>query len=167
MLKEPVFKGLVSRVAASPFKQQLVLLQEDITRENTQSPPSSAAYRGPGHQRDIPATLSGQQKPQRSQESALCTHEHWQWGAARATLHTHQLRAIPREAEKSFISSMSLSCQRSHPSFEMFRSQSCIIALNLQRGCVRYRALCVQTRVFGPLYPQTLPHALAASVRGH
>lgn len=32
MLKEPVFKGLVSRIAASPFKEQLVLLQEDSTR---------------------------------------------------------------------------------------------------------------------------------------
>lgn len=41
MLKEPVFEGLVSRVAASPFKEQLVLLQEDITRRCTQTPKPS------------------------------------------------------------------------------------------------------------------------------
>lgn len=54
MLKEPVFKGLVSRVAASPFKQQLVLLQEDITRGCTQTPVPSAARLGPVHQTPQP-----------------------------------------------------------------------------------------------------------------
>lgn len=65
MLKEPVFKGLVSRVAASPFKQQLVLLQEDITRGYTQTPPSSAAFLGLVHQTDTPATMPGQQRTQK------------------------------------------------------------------------------------------------------
>lgn len=132
MLKEPVFKGLVSGVAASPFKEQLVLLQEDITGGCTQTPKASklSSIWGPCAS-DTPATTSGQQR-HRKVKTLPCAYIHWQGDAVKAALHTHRLKASPRRAEKAFISSVSLSSQRFYPFSEMYSSQSYIVAFTLQ-----------------------------------
>lgn len=140
--------GLLPAPSNSSLYSCRKTLQEDISKP--QSPPSSAAFGSPMHQIDAPATTSGQQRTQRSQDSALCTHECWQQDDAEAALHPHRLKAMPRKAEKAFISSVSLSSQRFYPFSQMCSSQSHIITLSLQGGCIRYRPLHVQIGVFGP-----------------
>lgn len=72
MLKEPVFKGLVSRVAASPFKQQLVLLREDVTKRYTHTLVTSKLSSTAEPYAPETATTLGQQRA-----CTVHTHEHW------------------------------------------------------------------------------------------